>query len=149
MKFWLAIDNPVEQSNYKVLSPLNGHNIFSIDDFIDDNEASEINLTKILTYLPKENIRPFLHKISTKLLHKGRLNIEDSDLYEINKLFFSGAINAGLYNEFVFGKHQHAWDFKQSITSLSEVEQILREAGLKIITKQISSPTFIISAERT
>lgn len=149
MKVWITGSHkPFEFSDYTIISPFNGQNPLDINDILDDGECHNIQLDKVLRYVPYINISAYLKFAIKKLRIGGEIVIEDIDTNQVTEAYVNGAINLKTFNKLLFGGKEHAWDFYQSSTNLTEVLEIIKDNGLKIIHKRLPNLHFSITAKR-
>lgn len=147
MKFLLSVEQPLLLSGYTIISPINGQSPLDLS-IIDDGEADEIICHNVLQYVPIENMRSYLELLSKKLAHKGRLIIVSYDSISLVSDYYHGKIDTYRFNELIYGTKQWAWDFKQSIVSLDEVNETVRTLGLKVNSRKLHNNQFSIIVER-
>lgn len=147
MKFLLSVEQPPLLSGYTIISPVNGQSPLDLA-MIDDGEADEIICHHILQYVPIENMRTYLELLSKKLAHGGRLIITSYDSISLTDNYCHGRIDTYQFNQLIYGSKQWAWDFKQSIVSLDEINETVRELGLKVNSRKLHNNQFSIICER-
>jgi hypothetical protein len=141
---------PVDSAfaKYTLISPLGGKNPLKLNDYIDDGEADELILDHVLEYCPAENIYNYLTLAAKKLAKGGTLTIMGTDLVILSEAFIRGEVNIVDFNKVLFGTKQHPWDFKLSAICLSDVNDILKSFGLKLLERKLSGHEFTIKVER-
>lgn len=148
MKFLLSVEQPPILSGYTIVSPINGQSPLDLS-MIDDGEATEIICHHVLQFVPIENMRAYLELLSKKLSHGGKLIITSYDAISLVADLYHNRIDTYKFNQIIYGSKQWAWDFKQSIVSLDEVNEIVRELGLRVNSRKLHNHQFSIICERT
>jgi hypothetical protein len=82
-----------------------------------------------------------LQKLSTKLRYEGSLCLNGTDIFEVGRLTFLGAVDINTLNKVLY-------QGKQSIDSVEGVVTSLQQLGLTIIQKQINELQYYIKAIR-
>lgn len=159
MKLYLGIDiTPI--AGYTNISPRGGEGIVEADfrnlnDIVEPNEAMEILAPDILDTIRRQDLKPFLEHLVSKLRHGGKLTIGGTDLMESCRAIISashvkphGKIDTSVANEILYGKQVDFWDYHRSVSSMKELSDILTSFGLKIIKKRTNALKMVVEAVR-
>lgn len=146
-KVRLAFDD-FELNGYELITPLKGQNPVKINNYLDDGEADEIICDNILEYVPISNLMEFIKALSGKVKHEGTITFVGQDLMIISEAYIRGEIDILSLNKTLFGLANHAWNFKLSCVTLSDVNEICGQLGLKVLERKLNNTEFVIKVQR-
>jgi len=147
MKYRLAIDD-FELNGYTLISPLKGQNPIKIGEYLDDGEAEEIICDNILENIPTENLMVFIRALSSKLKHGGILVFTGTDVMMLVEKYTRGEISIIDFNKILFGLKNYAWAFKLACITLSDINEICEQVGLKVLERKLDGTEFCIKVQR-
>lgn len=122
-----------------------GHNYTSFVDEVDDGECTEINATKVLNYVPRQDFAQFIHNLVAKMRHGCVLSIGGHDIYETAKNILHGAYDVDFANKILYGDDNKPRLGQYSLNVLSDV---LLHYGLKILEKNLEAGEMYVKAVR-
>ena len=147
MKIRLAFDD-FELNGYELISPLKGKNPLKLDEYIDNGEADEIICDSILEYVPVSNLMDFIKVLATKIKHGGTIVFTGQDLMMLAEQYIRGEIDILSLNKTLYGLANHAWNFKLSCVTLSDVNEICQQLNLKVLERKLNNTEFVIKVQR-
>lgn len=154
----LLIDNPAGVlSGYDNIDPFTPDDdkfgrikgdISNLNHEVDDGEVEEILAYGILNYYGGAHVDAILSNWVSKLAHGGMLTVSCVDLRSVCREYLSGSLPIEDANQILYGTHSEPWDFRKSVFSIDIVEQVLRNKGLKILSKRLHKTLMYITCER-
>jgi len=123
--------------------------VFDLDEWVDDAEATEIIASDVIDYLPANLVMDVIEHWVSKLRRGGTLIIGGTDLYEVCKGFTTYAMDVREANAYL---HGHAADNPQFVKKITltalGLSNFLAQKGLRIIKKRVTGYQFVVEAER-
>lgn len=152
MKINLLINNPkgCRQGylNIDPLAPMGAEAVkgdpTKLDDFVCENEATEILALEILDKFSPDKVDNILDHWLSRLAHKGRLTISVVDLYEIARGVVCESINVEIANNLLYGTNVK----NNSAFTLDQLSMVLENKGYKVIKKFIENNRAYVTVER-
>jgi hypothetical protein len=141
-------NHPKRNNGYINVCPFVGHNLGNFDNLCADNECTEIVADNILQFIPHHEVIELLKYWRKKLRVDGVVKIGGIEARLVNFAFLNGELSLEKFNLLTFGQHNSSWDFHNGLYTIDSITNILRQLGLKIVTKQIIGYNFVITARR-
>ena len=107
MKIYITIKGTATKSGYVNINPVANQSGFvkadvrNLNDFVSDNECTEILIDNVLSFLEKKQALQAIYHWISKLRHGGKIIIKYIDSLEISRNFVSSTINEEQYDELV------------------------------------------------
>lgn len=115
---------------------------------IEDGSCSELLIRNFIEHLNTGNLFPMITEWSKKLRKNGTITISGTDFHALTRLYANGQLTLSEMNAILFGEQKRAWDSKSLCVNISDIVDILINAGLKIVSKEIEGYVYIVTAKR-
>ena len=154
MKIYITIKGTATKSGYVNINPVANQSGFvkadvrNLNDFVSDNECTEILIDNVLSFLEKRQALQAIDHWISKLRHGGKIIIKDIDSLEISRNFVSSTINDEQYEELVHGKFTQPWDVKLSSYTLESISNQLSSRNLRLTKKRIRGFDLVVEGTR-
>lgn len=132
-------------SQFKI-SPLDFR--VSLDSTVKNASCTNIICDDVINYVIHEQLANFLQIVTSKLRKNGVITITGTDCFEVCRAFMNGEIDIATYNTLVFGSGNHPWAYSSGISSIVQIEGILKELGITIISLSLEKHKYVISGVR-
>ncbi len=119
-----------------------------LDEIVDDAECDELIAGDILDYVSVEDVDEVLDHWISKLRHGGVITIGGLDLREVTSHIANYTLKTPDANILLFGAQQAPWQFRKSVSTLSERIAYLTDKGLKPLKKRADNYFYSITMER-
>ncbi len=119
-----------------------------LDNLIDDAECEEIRAINVLEYYSIHQVGLVLKHWISKLAHGGTLTIGCVDVREVSKAVCNADISIEDTNLFLHGLQRSPIDFKRSNYTVSQIAEVLKNKGLKVVSKKVENLQCIVKAIR-
>ncbi len=119
-----------------------------LDPFIDDAECEEIRAINVLEFYSIHQVGLVLKHWISKLAHGGVLTIGCVDIREISKALCNIDISIEDTNLFIHGLQRNPIEFKRSSYTVTQISEVLKNKGLKILSKKVDNLQCIVKAVR-
>ena len=155
MKIHITIKGTATKSGYVNINPVASESGFikadirNLNEFVSDNECTEILVDNVLSFLEKKKVIKGLDYWTNKLRHGGKLIIKDVDSLEVSRNFLASTINEDQYNELSHGGFTQPWDVKLSSYTLESISNELSSRNLRLTKKRIKGFDFVIEGTRS
>ena len=145
MKIIIANEYPDIKEGEVLISPLNGGNIFSLDN-VANSECSSIKCY-LVDKIPLIVINPTIQGYVSKLRHGGRLSLIGTDLNQVCISIINRYSNIMDANRQLFGGPE-SYNLNSGMYCISDISAILQGAGLEITKKSLDNNQYLVEAVR-
>lgn len=113
-----------------------------------DAESNEVFLDGCLDYVKRADLTNFIMLCVSKLRKNGVIHLIGTDLLVLNRMLFNGQISEEDFNKAAFGVGNHPWSFKNGLSNLNTIVEILQNLQLKITNLSYNGAEYNVSARR-
>jgi len=145
----IIITNTVEndiKDNQLVLSPMYGHNLLNISEYVADSEADIIEVRNI-NYIPFNKLSITLTHYCRKLRLNGTIVFIGTDVYLLNKKIMNRELNLAEINNMLFGGPT-VNTLHSCLVGINDIVSHTELNGLKIISKSYNGINYKLEAKR-
>jgi ERCC4-related helicase len=147
LKLIISNTNEIDVKDDEVcLSPLLGHNIFNIDEYVADSEFEEIEV-KNLNQIPLSMLGNVLDNYLKKIRKNGIIKINGVDLYLLALKITTRSYNLGEINSAIFGGPE-VNTLNMCLVGINDVVSHLEGHGVKILSKGFNDIVFTVEGQR-
>ncbi len=122
--------------------------IKNLNNFVDDGEVEELIAANVLEYLNTNKITEVLNHWIKKVALGGKLILGFTNIYDISRCLVHGIINLETFNILVHGTNEKPYLIKRSFLTTTVVENLLKQAYLKIMKRKINNYNVTLEAVR-
>lgn len=122
-------------------------NVKTLND-IEQAECEELIVDGVIDYISAENTLNIVGIWCSKLRHNGKITIIGTDINVITKKYINGELTTPDFNELLYGKCNHPWQFKSGMINVEELCEILISYDIEILERNIEDNKFIVIGKR-
>jgi hypothetical protein len=122
--------------------------VSNLDWIADNGEVEELIVQHVLDYFPMQMTDKILSGWLAKLAKGGIITLVGNDLVLLAKEFAARRISIEDYCMGLYGHQQQSWAFKKSGLTLTQVVEVLKSLGYKVIEAKIENVQYTIRAQR-
>jgi len=156
MKIHISVGRDFTKPGYLNIDPITGQNnevsvkadIRNLDELVADAECVELVAENVLDYLEASEADQALRNWVKKLRRGGKIIIGGIDAHQISKMFYYKEISIEKFNLLTHGQFSKSWDVLMSHTTIEDLQQKLKDCGIKILKKRIDGFNLVIEGER-
>jgi hypothetical protein len=156
MKLNLLIASPLNLPDFINVNPLANPqdtsqvqgDVSNLDWLCDSGEVDELVVQHILDYFPMSATDSMLSGWLAKLSKNGIITLLGQDLTLLAKEFVARRISIEDYCAALYGFQQQPWQFKKSGLTLTQITEVLKSRGYKILEAKIENVQYTIRAQR-
>jgi hypothetical protein len=120
----------------------------NLNEYVDDNECSQILALDILEYLPVPVADQILNHWISKLAHNGQLILSATNVRQVCKCIINKSLPLDVSNELLYGSQRYDWEVKRGMVDIERLTSALQSKGLRILSKRLNGLQMCVVAER-
>jgi hypothetical protein len=122
--------------------------IKNISSYVDDGECTELISINVLEYFNSNKIPEILSHWVKKVALGGKIILGFVDLQSVARCFYNNIINLETTNILVHGSNAKPYMTKRTGLTITVVESLLKQMGLKIMKRKINNYNVTLEAVR-
>ena len=145
MKLYITVNKPIPNSYTGIDLATQKIDFNNLDPICERAECTEMILDSVLSHIIINKLPDLLKQLITRLRKGGKIIIIDTEINEVLKKYLNGLLNIYDVNCLLFGNEKMN---KRGKYSHSDIQQILTNNNLEIISIALNSTIFTLTAQR-